>query len=181
MNRLKEMRTEKNLSLDELSNLIQIPKTSLSNYERGEREPKIETWKQLANFFEVDPAYLMGLSQFKNINQLETSNSDLKYISDFLNSDNIMVPVALPIITDIASIFDSLLDDVTSKDGDEIQKIVSAIANIYSPDLKTDSDDYRIEELLEMQQIIIQTIQNKVIKETKNILFKDLFDDEIRN
>ena len=44
MNRLKELRENKGLSLEDLSKEINIPKTSLSNYERYKREPKIEVW-----------------------------------------------------------------------------------------------------------------------------------------
>gem|GEM_PF-3674435 len=62
LNRLKELRELKNLSLDDLSKSIDIPKTSLSNYERGNREPKIEIWEKIANFFDVPVAYLMGIS-----------------------------------------------------------------------------------------------------------------------
>jgi transcriptional regulator with XRE-family HTH domain len=61
-NRLKELRELKGLSLDDLSRSIGIPKTSLSNYERGNREPKIEVWEKIAIFFDVPVAYLMGIS-----------------------------------------------------------------------------------------------------------------------
>lgn len=67
MNRLKELRDEKKLSLEELSKEIDIPKTSLSNYERGKREPKIDVWKQIADYFKVPVAYLMGLTDTKEL------------------------------------------------------------------------------------------------------------------
>lgn len=64
-NRLKELRESRGLSLDELSREVNIPKTSLSNYERGNREPKIEIWNHLAEFFNVPVAYIMGISNSK--------------------------------------------------------------------------------------------------------------------
>lgn len=62
MNRLKELRERENLSLEELSTKVNIPKTSLSNYERAQREPKIEIWEKIADFFNVPVPYLMGMT-----------------------------------------------------------------------------------------------------------------------
>lgn len=70
MNRLKELRDEKNLSLGDLSKAlaekgIKIGRASLNNYERGEQEPKQATWKQLSDFFGVTLSYMLGLSDQK--------------------------------------------------------------------------------------------------------------------
>lgn len=70
MNRLKELRDEKKLSLGDLSKAladkgIKIGRASLNNYERGEQEPKQATWQQLADFFEVPLSYMLGLSDQK--------------------------------------------------------------------------------------------------------------------
>ncbi|HCT6946831.1 TPA: helix-turn-helix transcriptional regulator, partial [Enterococcus faecalis] len=61
-NRLKFLRETFGLSLGDLSKAVDIPKTSLSNYERGERSPRIEIWEKLADYFNVPVTYLMGLS-----------------------------------------------------------------------------------------------------------------------
>jgi transcriptional regulator with XRE-family HTH domain len=65
MNRLKELRESKNLTFKELSNELKsrnvsISPNSLSKYERGARNPKIETWQALADFFDVSVPYLQG-------------------------------------------------------------------------------------------------------------------------
>lgn len=67
MNRLKELREEKQLSLGELSKAlakqgVKISKASLNNYERGEQNPRGNTWEILAKFFGVSSSYIMGLS-----------------------------------------------------------------------------------------------------------------------
>ena len=67
MNRLRELRKEKKLTLKEVSsqleqNNFKISPDALAKYERGDREPKIETWDKLAMFFQVPTSYLMGLS-----------------------------------------------------------------------------------------------------------------------
>lgn len=62
MNRLKELRQKNNLTLEKLGQKVNIPKNTLSRYESGKREPKIETWKKLADYFNVSTSYLMGLN-----------------------------------------------------------------------------------------------------------------------
>ena len=61
-NRLKELRQKNNLTLEKLGQKVNIPKNTLSRYESGKREPKIETWKKLADYFNVSTSYLMGLN-----------------------------------------------------------------------------------------------------------------------
>lgn len=64
-NQLKTLRQETGLSQQELANKIGISKSSINMYERGEREPGIETLKRMADFFNVDIDYLLGKSQVK--------------------------------------------------------------------------------------------------------------------
>lgn len=67
VNRIKELRKNKALTLKELSqkllteNKIKISPDALAKYERGDREPKIEKWEALANFFNVSVPYLQGI------------------------------------------------------------------------------------------------------------------------
>ena len=67
-NRLKEIRQEKKLTLKEVSsqleqNNLKISPDALAKYERGDREPKLETWQKLADFFNVPVDYLLGISK----------------------------------------------------------------------------------------------------------------------
>ena len=73
MNRIRECRRNKKLTLKQLSKELakkkfKISAYALGKYERGEREPKLETWLKLANFFNVSVAYLMGLNNSPNNN-----------------------------------------------------------------------------------------------------------------
>ena len=61
-NRLKEIRQKNCLTLEKLGQKVNIPKNTLSRYESGKREPKIETWKKLAKFFGVSVSYIQGLT-----------------------------------------------------------------------------------------------------------------------
>lgn len=78
-NRIKELRQKNSLTLKELSQQLKntgfnISPDSLAKYERGDRNPKIEKWQELADFFGVSVPYLQG---FININ----IPNDLKFDS----------------------------------------------------------------------------------------------------
>lgn len=60
MNRIKQLRKEKNFTLMELSEKINIPNNTLSQYENEKRNPKPEVWDKLAKFFGVSVKYLQG-------------------------------------------------------------------------------------------------------------------------
>lgn len=58
--RLKFLRTDRDLTRLALSNLIGISHSSINMYERGEREPGLETLEIIADYFNVDMDYLLG-------------------------------------------------------------------------------------------------------------------------
>ena len=65
MNRLKELRLERGLTLKYMELETGIKFTTLNGYENNYRKPKLETWELLANYFNVDPEYLVGWSDIK--------------------------------------------------------------------------------------------------------------------
>lgn len=67
--RLKTLRLSKDLSQMELAQQLKTSKSSINMYERGEREPGIETLERIADFFNVDLDYLLGKSDYANRNE----------------------------------------------------------------------------------------------------------------
>lgn len=59
-NRLRELRTANNMSQRKLATAVNISKSSINMYERGEREPGIELLEAFADYFNVDMDYLLG-------------------------------------------------------------------------------------------------------------------------
>lgn len=59
--RLKELRTEKNLTQVELAKATNLSKSAISFWKSGERTPNINAIIVLAKFFEVSADYLIGL------------------------------------------------------------------------------------------------------------------------
>lgn len=61
MNRLRQVRKQKGLTLKEVAEDTGILENLIGKYEREEREPKKETWIKLADYYRVPVSYLMGL------------------------------------------------------------------------------------------------------------------------
>ena len=90
VNRIKELRRDRNLTLKQLSDKTGISISSLSAYEKkegekGYRSPKIDKWQQLADFFGVSVPYLQGALKKdfsdkeykKTLNALGTLNENI--------------------------------------------------------------------------------------------------------
>ncbi len=58
--RIKELRIEKNMSQQELGDLLGITKVSVCGYENGTRTPNLETFTQMADIFGTTADYLLG-------------------------------------------------------------------------------------------------------------------------
>lgn len=66
-NRLKELRLSKNLTLKQVGEGVGLAANTISRYEISNREPSLEIWKKLADFFGVTVSYLLGLSSRKQM------------------------------------------------------------------------------------------------------------------
>ena len=78
MNRIKELRTEKGLTLKDFASsfneftkkdrdyIKSVSYATVSRWEKGINEPKILTWKALADFFGVSIGYIQGTSEVRD-------------------------------------------------------------------------------------------------------------------
>lgn len=64
--RLKELRKSKELSQADFAKQLGLSKSSINMYERGEREPSINTLEAIADYFNVDMDYLLGKTDHRN-------------------------------------------------------------------------------------------------------------------
>lgn len=62
MNRLKKLRQEKKLTQEELASEIGVSKITILRWENGERQIKPDKAQALADYFEVNLAYLLGFT-----------------------------------------------------------------------------------------------------------------------
>ena len=70
-NRIKELRQKNHLTLKEVSQKVGMANNTLSRYETGKREPKLETWQKLADYFNVSVPYLQGYAEINIPNDLK--------------------------------------------------------------------------------------------------------------
>jgi repressor LexA len=73
MNKIKELRKEKGLTLDKLSQITNIAPNTLNQYELGKREPSFEIVKLLADTFNVSIDYMLGRTE-ENTQEKKSSN-----------------------------------------------------------------------------------------------------------
>ncbi len=60
--RLRDLREDKDLTQDELVKILQMHKTTYTNYEQGKREPPFELIVKLAKLYDVSIDYIAGLT-----------------------------------------------------------------------------------------------------------------------
>lgn len=60
MNRIRELREQRNLKQVELAKAINVRQNTLSTWETGRYEPDLEMLTRLANYFDVSVDYLLG-------------------------------------------------------------------------------------------------------------------------
>ena len=68
-NRIKELRLKHNLTLRRLGKELDMYDSRISQYETGKRQPNIETWQKLADFFGVSVPYLQGFTDNNKSNE----------------------------------------------------------------------------------------------------------------
>ncbi|WP_338342970.1 helix-turn-helix transcriptional regulator [Fructobacillus fructosus] len=64
-NRLKELRKERGLTLEQIAKKVDVKRATFGRYENCDSEPKLATWEALAKFFNVTPQYLVGWTDEK--------------------------------------------------------------------------------------------------------------------
>lgn len=89
MNRLKELRKEKKLSQKEIAQEMSISEKTLSRWENGESQIKPEKAQQLADFFGVSVGYLLGYSEYRELERAldKTIFSNYPDVETFLTQE----------------------------------------------------------------------------------------------
>ncbi|MBQ7466531.1 MAG: helix-turn-helix transcriptional regulator [Clostridia bacterium] len=62
--RCKELRTDKNISQQTLSEILSVTQQTISKWEKGLREPDIDTLIKIAEIFGCSVDYLIGYKDF---------------------------------------------------------------------------------------------------------------------
>jgi len=129
MNRIKEIRIKKEISQRNLAKRLGTTQQALSLYERGEREPKLETWQKLADYFGVSVPFLQGIQEYSLPNKFQP---DL--ISETHFNYKISKNVSEKYVDQINKVVDKvyLLGKQSIAGNKEAQKIIDEINKIVS-------------------------------------------------
>ena len=93
MNRIRELREDRDLRQIDVANATGIDQKTLSNYETGKTNPDSFSIIKLAEYFNVSTDYLLGASDYnfsdteKLIDEIAAIQVRLKNISDFLKKN----------------------------------------------------------------------------------------------
>ncbi|MDB6251396.1 helix-turn-helix domain-containing protein [Lactobacillus amylovorus] len=102
MNRIREIRENKKLSLKKTTELLKsndlltLTPDALAKYERGDRQPNEPTWQALANFFNVSVDYLKGYGYSKDYIYKQLDDA---YKEDYLLTFELEPPFTSPSIS----------------------------------------------------------------------------------
>lgn len=89
MNRIKELRKKKHLTLKDMGSKLNMLDSTLSQYENEKRTPNEATWQVLANFFNVSVPYLQGIDEEVYDLKFPTKQEAIDFIHKIMKAQNI--------------------------------------------------------------------------------------------
>ncbi|MFL0198334.1 helix-turn-helix domain-containing protein [Clostridium sp. WILCCON 0269] len=113
--RMKELRKEKNITLQELANVLNTTKSTLSRYENNLRIPNADFINLLAKYFNVTVDYLLGNSDNRT-NPNPKEDTPYEKISKLVKENEIKT---------LAAHFDG--EDITDDDVEDIKNFIEFV------------------------------------------------------
>lgn len=113
--RIKNLREEKSITQLQLSKILNIGNTTLSQYESGKRVPSDSIKKAIADYFNVSIDYLLGRTDIKNTPNFEEDTPTEK-IAKLVKENKIET---------LAAHFDG--EDITDDDVEDIKNFIEFV------------------------------------------------------
>lgn len=90
--RLKELRKEKDITIEQLASDLGSAKSTISRYENGLREPKKDFLEMLSSYFDVSIDYLLGKTNTKKQLNNSYKEKDIeKAIDELMEQQGLML------------------------------------------------------------------------------------------
>lgn len=122
-NRLKSLRTHRNITQSDLATRIGVARTTYAMYEQGQREPDYETLQRLADFYEVSVDYLLGRTETPNAtnvdDQADKSHFISKIASEFPDINLMFKDMESLSAEDLEEVYDYIKFKKSQKKGDD--------------------------------------------------------------
>ena len=134
MNRLRQVRMLKGITLEEVSKDIGISIANLSRYESENVEPKKETWVKLADYYDVPVSYLMGLPDglVQHINKIQAMTFEELHeaIIQWANDRNMIKQDRLTGLAQLAKVTEELGEISAGVNKNDKEKIEDSLGDI---------------------------------------------------
>lgn len=197
-NRIKELRLKRNKTQKEVGEAIGLTDRAIAHYENGIREPKLETWQKLADFFGVSVSYLLGYRDSPNNNFddifLEETPYDIKEWNSLFDTNATKISTSLSteqesnVVNSLETykkILGSLIPYVIEEklDTNEVEKIkknnlkmLISIINTLDTDFWPESQISQATTWEDFENIDLRTQKklNKILKEINELLKDEL-------
>lgn len=82
--KLKELRTQMNLTQTQVAERVGLAVSAISSYESGTRYPSYKALIKLAALFHVSTDFLLGVSDIRNLNVSTLSNSEIAILQQLI-------------------------------------------------------------------------------------------------
>ena len=83
--KVKKLRHEKDLTQQQLAELLGVAVSAISSYESGNRYPSYEVLISLARIFHVSTDYLLGLEKLKTVDVSSLDDNEIKVILQMID------------------------------------------------------------------------------------------------
>lgn len=87
---IRKLRKEKNLTQEELAEIVNVTKATINSYELGRTEPNIDILIKLADYYNVTLDYLVGRENENLLTKYFNEKKQLLKIAEQLNKDNLL-------------------------------------------------------------------------------------------
>lgn len=88
--KLKQLRTKRNLTQQQLAHKLGITKATISAYETLAKHPSVEVLVQIALLFQVSTDYLLDLSDDRHFNVASLTDEQITLINELINQFNLL-------------------------------------------------------------------------------------------
>lgn len=82
--KLKSLRTKKNLTQKQVADRIGLAISAVSSYESGSRYPSYDVLVRLAHIFHVSTDYLLGMTDKRNVDVTGLSDDEIELVSQLV-------------------------------------------------------------------------------------------------
>lgn len=82
--KIRNLRTSKNMTQKELSDRLGVSKSIISSYESGARYPSFDVLIKLARVFHVSTDYLLGLEKKRVLDVSDLTNTEIEAIEKLI-------------------------------------------------------------------------------------------------